>query len=235
MQPYEKYLKENSQKLRVDQTDAERKLWQRINRDQLLGFRFNRQKPLLSYIVDFYCAKAKLIIELDGSQHYEPDYQEKDALRDAELNSLGFTVMRFRYEAIPFFHIRTSKPVILSGMMPHIFHIGCTLQNWDSSLDLHPSDICYDIFHRRHKFFYCIPYGKCWLYSVVRRLLQVGTWLYRKTGRQTGSRLRLWSKYMLSQKTALPVLRVTPGAYLKVEFHLPAFLPGLQNCLQLPL
>ena len=65
MQPYEKYLKENSQKLRVDQTDAERKLWQRINRDQLLGFRFNRQKPLLSYIVDFYCAKAKLIIELE--------------------------------------------------------------------------------------------------------------------------------------------------------------------------
>ena len=100
MQPYEKYLKENSQKLRVDQTDAERKLWQRINRDQLWGFRFNRQKPLLSYIVDFYCAKAKLIIELDGSQHYEPDYQEKDALRDAELNSLGFTVMRFSNDEV---------------------------------------------------------------------------------------------------------------------------------------
>ena len=75
MQPYEKYLKENSQKLRVDQTDAERKLWQRINRDQLLGFRFNRQKPLLSY-------------------------QEKDALRDAELNSLGFTVMRFSNDEV---------------------------------------------------------------------------------------------------------------------------------------
>ena len=100
MQPYEKYLKENSQKLRTDQTDAERKLWQRINRDQLLGFRFNRQKPLLSYIVDFYCAKAKLIIELDGSQHYEPDHQEKDALRDAELNSLGFTVMRFSNDEV---------------------------------------------------------------------------------------------------------------------------------------
>ena len=66
MQPYEKYLKENSQKLRNNQTDAENKLWQRIN----------RQKPLLSYIVDFYCAKAKLIIELDGSQHNELDYQE---------------------------------------------------------------------------------------------------------------------------------------------------------------
>ena len=93
MQPYEKYLKENSQKLRGEQTDAERKLWQRINRDQLLGFRFNRQKPLLSYIVDFYCAKAKLIIELDGSQHYEPDHQEKDALlnritvKPSEFNS----------------------------------------------------------------------------------------------------------------------------------------------------
>ncbi|MGX3066669.1 endonuclease domain-containing protein [Ursidibacter arcticus] len=95
MQPYSKSLKPLSQKLRTEQTDAERKLWQRINRDQLLGFRFNRQKPLLNYIVDFYCPKAKLIIELDGSQHYNPDYQEKDRLRDAELNSLGFTVMRF--------------------------------------------------------------------------------------------------------------------------------------------
>ena len=59
MQPYEKYLKENSQKLRVDQTDAERTLWQRINREQLLGFRFNRQKPLLSYIVDFLLCESK--------------------------------------------------------------------------------------------------------------------------------------------------------------------------------
>ncbi len=95
MQPYSRNLKILSQKLRSTQTEAERKLWQRINRDQLLGFRFNRQKPLLSYIVDFCCLKAKLVIELDGSQHYEPDYQEKDRLRDAELNSLGFTVMRF--------------------------------------------------------------------------------------------------------------------------------------------
>ena len=95
MKPYSRDLKPLSQKLRSTQTEAERKLWQRINRDQLLGFRFNRQKPLLSYIVDFYCLKAKLVIELDGSQHYEPDYQEKDRLRDAELNSLGFTVMRF--------------------------------------------------------------------------------------------------------------------------------------------
>lgn len=100
MQPYSKNLKELSQKLRSNQTDAEGKLWQRINRDQLLGFRFNRQKPLLNYIVDFYCAKAKLIIELDGSHHYEPKYQEKDRQRDDELRSLGFTVMRFSNDEI---------------------------------------------------------------------------------------------------------------------------------------
>ncbi|KGQ48728.1 hypothetical protein JL12_08640 [Gallibacterium anatis 10672-6] len=100
MQPYSKNLKELSQKLRSNQTDAESKLWQRINRDQLLGFRFNRQKPLLNYIVDFYCAKAKLIIELDGSHHYEVEHQEKDRLRDDELRSLGFTVMRFSNDEI---------------------------------------------------------------------------------------------------------------------------------------
>ena len=60
MQPYEKYLKENSQKLRIDQTDAERKLWQRINRDQLLGFSILiDKKPLLSYIVDFLLCESK--------------------------------------------------------------------------------------------------------------------------------------------------------------------------------
>ena len=100
MQPYSKNLKELSQKLRSNQTDAEGKLWQRINRDQLLGFRFNRQKPLLNYIVDFYCAKAKLIIELDGSHHYEAEHQEKDRQRDDELRSLGFTVMRFSNDEI---------------------------------------------------------------------------------------------------------------------------------------
>ncbi|MFZ7273747.1 endonuclease domain-containing protein [Avibacterium avium] len=100
MQPYSKNLKELSQKLRSDQTDAERKLWQRINQDQLLGFRFNRQKPLLNYIVDFYCAKAKLVIELDGGHHYEPGYQEKDQLRDDELRALGLTIMRFSNDEI---------------------------------------------------------------------------------------------------------------------------------------
>lgn len=95
MQPYVRRLKPNSQILRKNQTPAERKLWQRIRNDQLLGFRFNRQKPLLNYIVDFYCTKARLVIELDGSQHYEQNHQENARLRDQELNNLGLTVLRF--------------------------------------------------------------------------------------------------------------------------------------------
>lgn len=94
MKPYTKSLKPNAQKLRSTQTDAEKKLWARLRNDQL-GFRFNRQKPLLTYIVDFYCAKAKLVIELDGGQHYENAHQAKDKMRDLELQSLGLMVLRF--------------------------------------------------------------------------------------------------------------------------------------------
>ncbi|STO55449.1 glycyl-tRNA synthetase subunit alpha [Canicola haemoglobinophilus] len=67
MKPYTKSLKPNAKKSRSTQTDAEKKLWARLSNDQL-GFRFNRQKSLLTYIVDFYCVKAKLVIELDGRQ-----------------------------------------------------------------------------------------------------------------------------------------------------------------------
>ncbi|KMK50952.1 hypothetical protein RO21_08995 [[Actinobacillus] muris] len=94
MKPYVKSLKANSQKLRTTPTEAEKRLWYRIRNDQL-GVRFYRQKPLLTYIVDFYCPKASLVIELDGGQHYEPQHQANDKMRDAELASLGLTVMRF--------------------------------------------------------------------------------------------------------------------------------------------
>ncbi|WP_439258073.1 endonuclease domain-containing protein [Lonepinella sp. BR2271] len=95
MKPYNASLKLNSQKLRSAQTEPEKRLWERIRNDQLLGFRFYRQKPLLSYIVDFYCPKANLVIELDGRQHYEHDHWENDRIRDAELNSIGLQVLRF--------------------------------------------------------------------------------------------------------------------------------------------
>ena len=56
---------------------------------------FYRQKPLRSFIVDFYCPAAKLVVELDGSQHLEAGYQAEDQARDAALTSLGLHVLRF--------------------------------------------------------------------------------------------------------------------------------------------
>ena len=76
-------------------TDAEQVLWQRIRRKQIQNVQFYRQKPLLAFIVDFYCPAAKLVIELDGSQHSEAEHQAKDQDRDAALASLGLRVLRF--------------------------------------------------------------------------------------------------------------------------------------------
>lgn len=76
-------------------TDAELHLWQRLRSKQLCGAQFYRQKPLLSFIVDFYCPKAKLVIELDGAQHFEPEHLIKDVERDAKLANIGIKVLRF--------------------------------------------------------------------------------------------------------------------------------------------
>ena len=76
-------------------TDAERLLWKRVRFKQMRGLLFYRQKPLLKFIVDFYCPKAKLVIELDGSQHFEEAQRVADAERDAALTGLGLRVLRF--------------------------------------------------------------------------------------------------------------------------------------------
>lgn len=95
MLPYDRKLKQFSRTLRLNMTDAERQLWQRLRNGQLCGVQFYRQKPLLSFIVDFYCPNAKLVIELDGSQHFEPEHLAKDGERDAQLAVLGLKVLRF--------------------------------------------------------------------------------------------------------------------------------------------
>ncbi len=88
-------LKPNASNLRKRQTEAEQCLWRHLRRDQL-GVRFLRQRPLGQYIVDFYAPKARLVIELDGSQHVDdPVQREKDKCRDAWLNSRGLRVLRF--------------------------------------------------------------------------------------------------------------------------------------------
>ena len=86
-------LTANAQKLRRNMTKEERHLWY----DFLKGLpvTFCRQKVIGSYITDFYCAKAKLVIELDGSQHYNEKGMEADTERDAYMQSLGIRVKRY--------------------------------------------------------------------------------------------------------------------------------------------
>lgn len=95
MLPYNSDLKKFSQKLRRNATKAERKLWKYLRCQQIDGLHFYRQKPLGNYIVDFYCPRARLVIEIDGSQHLEKEAKEYDTDRDAFLNELGLRVLRF--------------------------------------------------------------------------------------------------------------------------------------------
>ena len=94
MIPYNKNLKELSTSLRNNLTEAERRLWTRI-RLKHLGYVFYRQKPIGEYIVDFYCPKARLVVEVDGSQHFTEDKASNDRVRDEYMRSLGLTVLRF--------------------------------------------------------------------------------------------------------------------------------------------
>ena len=95
MLPYRPTLKDKARQLRRHLTDSERTLWSRLRGKQLAGVQFYRQKPIGSYIVDFYSPKAKLVIEVDGSQHHQEDNLQKDKLRDMYLADLGIKVLRF--------------------------------------------------------------------------------------------------------------------------------------------
>jgi len=95
MLSYDKQLKTLSQHLRKNMTDAENMLWLKLRRKQLKGHPFYRQKIIGKYIVDFYCPKANLVIELDGGQHYSETGQAKDMARDDVLREMGIRVLRF--------------------------------------------------------------------------------------------------------------------------------------------
>jgi len=92
---YDKKLKKYAGQLRNNMTDAENILWLRIKGKQLNSCQFYRQKIIGEYIVDFYCPKAKVIIELDGGQHYLEDGEHRDMIRDKYLKSLGLKVLRY--------------------------------------------------------------------------------------------------------------------------------------------
>lgn len=86
-------LKHLARKLRKEMTDAERTLWERLRRKQILGYAFRRQYPLGRYIVDFVCFEKRLIIEVDGGQHLEQ--QQEDEVRTRWLEQQGYEVLRF--------------------------------------------------------------------------------------------------------------------------------------------
>ena len=92
MKPYNKANIPLAKALRKNMTPWERKLWYDFLRTHPV--RFQRQKAIGNYIADFYCAKARLVIELDGGGHYTIHQSEKDAIRTKELESMNLTVLR---------------------------------------------------------------------------------------------------------------------------------------------
>ena len=86
-------LTTNAKSLRKNMTKEEKHMWYDFLKN--LGVTVNRQKVIGNYIVDFCISTSKLIIELDGSQHYEPDTKEYDKVRDDFLKQQGYTVLRY--------------------------------------------------------------------------------------------------------------------------------------------
>src|SRR5271154_3291690 len=84
-----------SRRLRKDSTDAEKKLWSILRSRQLAGFEFRRQQRVGGYILDFYCPKCRLAVELDGGQHNDPAVEEYDAKRSLKLWEVGVRLIRF--------------------------------------------------------------------------------------------------------------------------------------------
>ena len=90
---YNKALKPYAQKLRHEMTPEEKHLWYQFLKPQ--GIKAKRQQIISTFIVDFYIPSVKLVIEIDGSQHYEQEARNRDEERDAALGQLGIHVLRY--------------------------------------------------------------------------------------------------------------------------------------------
>lgn len=93
-------LLEFARRLRANETEAEKILWTHLNGKKVNGLRFRRQHPILYFIADFFCPKAKLIIEVDGGIHKMPSQFEYDQNRDSELSAYGLKVLRFTNDQV---------------------------------------------------------------------------------------------------------------------------------------
>ena len=93
--PYNPYIKELARKLRTNSTLGEILLWKELHNRQMDGHDFHRQKPLLNYIVDFYCSELDSIIEIDRQYHTYEEQYKLDLLREKELEAYNLTILRF--------------------------------------------------------------------------------------------------------------------------------------------
>ncbi len=99
--------------LRANGTSAETKLWHALRSRQLAGHKFSRQASIEPFVADFLCREAKLIVEIDGATHGEPDQIARDAARTQHLEALGYRVFRVTNDDV--FHN-------LSGVLEGILH-----------------------------------------------------------------------------------------------------------------
>ena len=93
--PYDASLKPVARRLRKRMPKSERRLWSRLRRKQIHGYTFNRQFIILNYIVDFYCRRLQIAVEVDGITHDDPEVAANDINRQQDLEALGITVLRF--------------------------------------------------------------------------------------------------------------------------------------------
>lgn len=98
--PYPSKLKEFSRELRKNSTLGEVLLWQQLRAGSLLNYKFNRQRPLGNYIVDFYCKELNLVIEVDGAYHNEEVQVVKDKERQSVLEDMGVSFLRFTEQEV---------------------------------------------------------------------------------------------------------------------------------------
>jgi len=114
--PYNPKLKQLARNLRNDSTPGEAILWNVLKNKKLHGFDFHRQKPLLNFIVDFYCYELNLVIEIDGHYHHNEDQHKLDVARETELSAYHLTIIRFTE-----IEIRQDMINVLRTLENHIF------------------------------------------------------------------------------------------------------------------
>ena len=98
--PYNPKLKALASKLRKNMTLGEVLLWKRLRNKQMMGYDFDRQRPIDEYIVDFYCKDLMLAIEIDGGSHDHEEVYERDIKRQHRLESLGVSFLRFKEKRV---------------------------------------------------------------------------------------------------------------------------------------